>query len=126
MMDERTLRELRDGLLEVHRELLQSQRVDLERIYGRMSAGDLLQATVSDLRFEWLRPLSQLATEIDALLSDEERRGDAEIREAFAERARGLVAPPDRDTSFGSRYLKALQDEPGVGVAHGRIAPLLR
>ncbi len=63
-----TLAEVRALMLDLHRELLQHQRLDVERIYGRMTAGDLLQATVSDLRFAWLRPLSELVTEIDALM----------------------------------------------------------
>jgi hypothetical protein len=125
-MADEPLAAVRDGILDVHRELLQHQRVDVERIYGRMSAGDLLQATISDLRFAWLRPLSELATEIDALLGDAARRGDANARDELLERARGLVAPPDPDTAFGARYVDALQREPGVGVAHGRLATLLR
>ncbi len=91
-----------------------------------MSAGDLLQATIGDLRFAWLRPLSELATEIDALLGDAERRDDADARERLLERARALIAPPDPATAFGARYMDALQREPGVGIAHGRLASLLR
>ncbi len=120
------LADVRNAMLDVHRELLQHQRVDVERIYGRMSAGDLLQATVSDLRFAWLRPLSELVTEIDALVADAERRDDTDARERLLARARELVAPPRPETAFGTRYIDALQREPGVGVAHGRLASLLR
>jgi hypothetical protein len=121
-----TLRQLRDGLLVVHRELLQLQRIDTERLHGRMSAGEVLQASIDDLRFDWLRPLSELATEIDAVLADEDRRDDLEVEEALVDRARSLIGPPDPQTPFGHRYLQALQREPGVGVAHGRVVGMLR
>jgi hypothetical protein len=121
-----SLRDLRDALLAVHRELLQAQRADHERLYGRMTESELLQAVVTDLRFDWLRPLSRLATDIDALLADPERRDEPVAAAELVDRARGLLAPPDPGAPFGGRYLRALQDEPGVGVAHGRLAALLR
>src|SRR4051812_34812457 len=51
---------LRTALLELHRELLEAQRIQAERFGGRMSAGEVLQAAAEDLRFDWLRTLSQL------------------------------------------------------------------
>jgi hypothetical protein len=121
-----TLRPLRDGLLAVHRELLQTQRVDVERVFGRMSAGELLQASIDDLRFDWLRPLSVLVTDIDAAIADADQRDDLAAEQALVDRARRLIAPPDPETPFGARYLGALQREPGVGVAHGAVVGLLR
>lgn len=126
MVSPTTLRSLRDGLLAVHRELLQLQRVDTERIHGRMSDGEVLQASIDDMRFDWLRPLSELASDIDALLADEDRRDDLEAQQELVDRARALIAPPDAETPFGTRYLNALQREPGVGVAHGQVVQLLR
>src|SRR3954464_5846156 len=65
---------LRTALLELHRELLEAQRIQAERFSGRMSAGELLQAAAEDLCFDWLRTLSQLIGQLDeaaAALSDE-------------------------------------------------------
>jgi hypothetical protein len=104
-------RALRIALLELHRELLQAQRVEVERYGGRMSAGELLQAAADDLRFDWLRTLSQLIAELDA--ADEPDRIAATVA-----RARELLAPPDATTTFGARYLRALQDHPSVVMAH--------
>ena len=51
-------RALRTALMELHKELLEAQRVQAERFGGRMSAGEVLQAAADDLRFDWLRVLS--------------------------------------------------------------------
>src|SRR3954471_19342598 len=106
---------LRTALLELHRELLEAQRIQAERFSGRMSAGELLQAAAEDLRFDWLRTLSQLMGQLDeaaAALSDEP---DGVVVVA---RTRALLAPPDPETTFGARYLQALQEHPGVVLAH--------
>jgi hypothetical protein len=109
---------LRAALLELHKELLQAQRLETERFGGRMSAGELLQAAADDLRFAWLRTLSQLIAELDA--ADEPERTAAAIA-----RARELLAPPDPTTAFGARYLRALQDHPAVVMAHRDVVAAL-
>lgn len=106
---------LRPALLELHRELLEAQRIQAERFGGRMSAGEVLQAAADDLRFDWLRTLSQLISDFDAALQDPDDHAGVE---AAVARARALLAPPDASTTFGARYLQALQDHPGVVLAH--------
>jgi hypothetical protein len=80
--------------------------VEVERFGGRMTPGELLQAATEDLRFSWLRELSQLIVALD----DEP--------EAALGRARALIAPPDAETPFGARYLHCLQAFPDVVLAH--------
>jgi hypothetical protein len=107
---------LRTALLDLHKELLEAQRIQAERFGGRMSAGEVLQAAADDLRFDWLRTVSQLISDLDAALADpEDEPGGVE---AVVTRARELFAPPDATTPFGARYLQALQDHPGVVLAH--------
>jgi hypothetical protein len=114
------LAELRTALLELHRELLQAQRVKAERFGGRMSASETLQAATEDLRFAWLRTLSELIADFDAAPEDEPGWD-----EAVTERARQLLSPPDEDTSFGKQYLRALQDHPEVVMAHAAVVRAL-
>jgi hypothetical protein len=102
-LDQTDTRKARAGLLELHRRLLQAQRVEVERFGGRMTPGELLQAATEDLRFSWLRELSQL-------LADDSDDAVA--------RAGALIAPPDPDTPFGARYLHCLQTYPDVVIAH--------
>jgi hypothetical protein len=106
--------DLRRALLTLHRVLLQHQRVQAERFGGRMSASEVLQAAADDLRFSWLHELSSLIAALDQAQADEDEAG---VR-AGVERARALLDPPDPDTAFGARYLRALQDDPDVVFAH--------
>jgi hypothetical protein len=112
---------LRSALLELHRELLEAQRIQAERFGGRMSAGEVLQAAAEDLRFDWLRTFSQLIASLDGAAAADEPEGLA----AVIAQARGLLAPPDPETTFGTRYLQALQDHPGVVLAHRSVTAAL-
>jgi len=112
---------LRSALLELHRELLHAQRLKAERFSGRMSASETLQAATEDLRFAWLRTLSELIADLDAGGAD-----DAEWNDAVIARARQLLAPPDGETSFGRQYLRALQEHPEVVMAHSAVVAALR
>jgi hypothetical protein len=104
----------RAALLELHRLLLNAQRVQAERFGGRMSAGEFLQAAAEDLRFSWLTQLSEVISRLDQARAD----GDDEALDAALGEARGLVCPPDAESAFGRRYLQALQDHPEVVFAH--------
>ena len=112
---------LRTALLNLHRELLQVQRIEAERFGGRMSASETLQAAADDLRFSWLRQLSALVTEMDQARSS----GDEQQVAAGVERARALLDPPDPDTAFGARYLRVLQDHPAAVLAHRDVTAAL-
>ncbi len=108
---------LRSALRDLHRELLAAQRVDAERITGRMTSGEVLQAAIDDLRFDWLRTLSEAMGALDAAVAGKE---GPTVDEALG-RLRALLAPPDESTPFGARYLRALQRHPGVVLAHGDV-----
>jgi hypothetical protein len=112
---------VRSALLELHRELLQAQRIRTERFAGRMSASELLQAATEDLRFAWLQELSALLGALDQAISDE----NADAAESAIARTRELLGPPDPGTAFGTRYLRALQDHPEVVMAHGALMAAL-
>jgi hypothetical protein len=104
----------RATLLELHRRLLEAQRIQVERFGGRMSASELLQAAADDLRFSWLTRLSQLIAQLDQARTDDDP--DA-VQRTLAE-TRALLAPPDPETAFGTRYLQMLQAHPEVVFAH--------
>ena len=112
---------LRPALLALHQHLLEAQRRQTERVSGRMSAGELLQAAAEDLRFDWLKELSELISALDHAQAE----GDAAATEALLGRLRSMLAPPDPATPFGARYLKALQDHPEVVLAHRDVTAAL-
>ncbi len=120
------VQQLRRALLDLHRELLETQRRDAEVFGGRMTGAEVLQAAADDLRFSWLRTVSQLVSEADAALAaaeDDAARAAAE--EDLVERSRALLAPPDGATAFGARYLRALQEHPQVVLAHRDVVAAL-
>lgn len=62
---------LRTGILNLHRELLNSQVIEVERATGRaMGPNDILKSALEDPRFAWLRDLSGLAADLDAEISE--------------------------------------------------------
>ena len=113
--------ELRRSLLELHRLLLEHQRRQVEKINGRMSPGELLQAATQDLRFSWINELFEPIAALDAAVSD----GDDAAAETAVERVRALVVEPDPEGAFGRRYLQVLQEEPGVVLVHSRVTAAL-
>ena len=68
------LQALRDGLLRLHKTLLDSDRVYYERAYGPVgSSGEWLQLVLGHEHFAWLRPFSGLIVRIDEWLANDER-----------------------------------------------------
>lgn len=116
-----TVDAVRPALLALHRELLDEQRKELERIHGRLSAMQALRAASEDPRFGWLAAVSDLITELDAAKAE----ADAERTAAALARARALLREPDPATAFGYRYLAALQQHPAVVFAHRDVVAAL-
>jgi hypothetical protein len=112
---------LRRALLELHKELLAEQRIKMERVGGRMSASEFLQAAADSLHFDWIRTISELMTQLDTAVADE----DPEQAKRIVERLRELILAPDEGTGFGRRYLQALQDHPAIVFAHRDVVAAL-
>lgn len=118
------LRAVRNRLLDVHRRLLQTQQHEVEHATGRkMSPHEVLAAAMSDPRFAWLRELSALITQIDEAVADKD--ADPATGIALGERVRTLLGPPNPATDFGARYLRAMQANPDVILAHRDLSAVL-
>jgi hypothetical protein len=89
-----------------------------------MSASETLQVAADDLRFSWIRTVSALISGLDVAIGTENSEGQAAV-DSVVRQARDLFVPPDPDTSFGARYLRALQDHPGVVLAHRDVMAAL-
>ena len=120
----RHLQELRRRLLHLHKTLLDMERADFERDFGRLNSGELLQLVINHAQFAWLRMISALVVQIDEMLSAEEPATPNDARNLIAQ-ARSLVISP-ADEVFREKYQAALQREPEVVVAHSEVAKLLR
>ena len=113
--------DLRRSLLELHRLLLDVQRRQVERISGRMSAAELMQAATEDLRFSWITELFTPIAALDAAHHDEDEAAAARATEEI----RALLVEPDPESGFGRRYLQVLQEEPGVVLVHRDVTAAL-
>lgn len=122
---EQRLNALRHVLLNVHKTLLDAERVRYEREHGRITSGRLLQLAIGDPQFAWLRPLSELVVRIDELIDGEQGPADDDV-EALVAEARRLLLPGDATTPFAQRYLESLQAHPEIVLAHREAARHLR
>jgi len=111
---------LHRALLALHKAVLAAERENLERVHGSISSAAFLQIVSDPLRYGWLKPFSEL---ILAFEEDEEERVPAE---ELRRRTRKLLLPPSQKTPFGRRYLSLMQREPGLVLAQGELAKLLR
>jgi hypothetical protein len=68
--------------------------------------------------------VSTVVSELDEALRADEHQSQAAV-DGVVQQARDLFVPPDPDTSFGARYLRALQDHPGVVLAHRDVVEAL-
>ena len=118
------LRELRLGLLRLHKALLDLERISYERVYGQVNGGELLQLAISHEQFSWLHAVSELIVRIDEVLdADEPATGDD--LESLAAQTRTLLRPSEAGDAFQRKYHAALQRDPGIVLAHREVAQLL-
>jgi hypothetical protein len=121
----RTLTDVRQGLLGLHKALIVAEQLTFERIYGRIdSTGQLLQLVMNDPWFTWLHPLSNLVVRIDELLDDARSLTVEDVAVLLAE-VRGLIRPSELGDGFERSYYEALQRAPDVVMAHCEMKKLL-
>ncbi len=122
---EKLLGDLRQALLRLHKTLLDWERSGYERIHGRQTSNDLLQALLDDPQFAWLRPLSQLIVRIDELLEEKTppMRNDVE---AIVAQVKVLTSPNEAGNIYERRYDMALQEHPDAVFAHRDVLAVFK
>jgi hypothetical protein len=113
------LKGLRNGLLRLHKSLLDSERATYERDIARItSTGQYLGLVLEDPFFQPLRELSQFIVVIDEALD----RKDPPVAEAEAEQlvkqARVMLLPAEEGSGFARRYFEIMQRDPATVLAH--------
>lgn len=112
------LKALRNGLLRLHKYLLDSERASYERDVERItSTGQYLNLVMNDPFFNWLRELSQFIVVVDETLDLDEPASAADA-DRLVTRARELVTPSETANGFNRHYYDAMQRDPGVVLAH--------
>ena len=119
------LTELRNGLLSLHKTLLDSERSTYERDIARIaSSGELLKLVLYDPWFAWLHELSEFVVLIDETVDDKEGL-DGINADRFVAQAWELLAPNETGTGFAKGYFEALQRDPDVVLAHSQMRKIL-
>ena len=123
-----SLKILRQGLLGLHKLLLDLERRDYERARGRIgNSYEFLQLVLKDPWFDWLHRLSELIVQIDETLDthDPEKLATEEDASALIERSKTLLTPAETGSEFQKNYFLALQQSPDVVLLHSEIMRLL-
>jgi hypothetical protein len=112
------LMEMRNGLLRLHKSLLDSERAVYERDVERItSAGQYLGLVMDDPFFAWLRELSQFIVLVDETLDLDDSPSAADADRLIAQ-GRELVSPSEGGQGFARRYYEVMQNDPAAVLAH--------
>jgi len=110
---------LRNGLLRLHKALLESERAGYERDIARItSTGQYLGLVLNDPWFHWLHELSEFIVLIDETLDRKDEPITQEESDRLIERARLLIVPAEEGSGFARRYFEVLQGDPSAVLAH--------
>jgi hypothetical protein len=113
------LRSVRNGLLQLHKAFLESERAAYERDIARItSAGQYLDLVLNDPWFHWLHELSQFIVLIDETLDRKEAPVTEDESERLIERTRMLLIPSEEGRGFARRYFEVMQRDPATVLAH--------
>ncbi len=117
--------ELRSPLLNLHKALVDSERVSYEKTVGQIqSPGHFLQLLTHDAWFAWLHPFSQLIVAMDEALEEKAPLTAAGVDALIKQTGLLLVASEDGE-GFSGHYFLALQRDPDVVFAHAEVAKMI-
>jgi len=110
-------------LKELHRALIRSEIGNDPALQNPYTA---LFALIGDPAFAWMGPLSQLIARLDQQVIDKEIAGMEMLAQPRVEAARLVGEEKDENLAvFRMRHVMALQKEPEVGLATGRLRKAL-
>jgi hypothetical protein len=117
------LRDLNTRLLRLHGVLLDRERRAYEDRHGSVPSYELFQLVLYDAQFTWLRSLSGMIANLDAIVDADEPISPENLRSAFREVFQLLKSGEGGD--FQAKYIVALQESPDVIMAHAAVSRVL-
>jgi hypothetical protein len=121
-----TLAAVRGSLLDLHKALLESERVSYERAFGKIGTSyQFLHLLTTDPWFAWMKPVTQLIAAMDETLDAEAPPTPAGVGRLL-EQTKALLTPTEVGEGFSRHYDEALQRDPDVVFSHATIARTLR
>jgi hypothetical protein len=118
------LRDARNLLLKLHKNLVDHERAIWEGINGPASAGQFLNVLLEDADFKWLRKFSTLIVDIDEMFAQKDGFSDEAV-ELHLTKLRSLISMEEEDEEFKARYQAALQQDLDAAARQGDLRLLL-
>src|SRR5687767_1679710 len=118
------LRDARNLLLKLHKNLVDHERAIWEGINGPASAGQFLNVLLENPDFAWLRKFSTLIVDIDEMFAQKDGY-TAEAVELHLSKLRELISMKDEDDDFRAKYQAALQQDLDAAARQGELRSLL-
>jgi hypothetical protein len=119
------LREGRNLLLKLHKNLLDHERAIWEGMNGAVTAGQFLNVLLEDPDFIWLRKFSTLIVDIDEMFAQKDGYSEESV-DLHIKKLRELVAMEDEDEDFKAKYQAALQQDLDAAARQGDLKALLQ
>jgi hypothetical protein len=119
------LRDGRDLLLKLHKNLVDHERSIWEGINGPATPGQFLNVLLEDKDFAWLRKFSTLIVDIDEMFAQKDGYA-AEAVDLHLEKLRQLISMTDEDEDFKAKYQAALQQDLEAAARQGDLRALLK
>jgi len=115
------LKTVRNGLLRLHKQLLDSEKAAYEKDVAKISTtGQYLDLVLNDPWFAWLRELLQFIVMVDEALSPKDPAPESALARLLGQ-ARALLVPAAYGPEFGRKYWEAMQRDAGIVLAHGEM-----
>ena len=119
------LTDLRNGLLRLHKILLESERAMYEHEIARIpNAGRYLELVMNDPWFAWLRELSGLIVMIDEALAADVKPTEEDATR-FAQQSKAMLVPAENGEGFAREYFRLLQRDPDVVIEHSAMMKVI-
>ena len=119
------LSQLREALLDLHKALVDSERVSYEQTVGQISSPNhFLQLLTRDPWFAWLQPFSHLIIAMDEAVEEKAPLTVAVVEALVNQTSRMLIASENGE-GIPRHYFDALQRDPDVVFAHAKVAKLI-
>jgi hypothetical protein len=116
--------QLRHALLDLHKSLMDAQRVRYERLHGRIATnGEFLGLVLEHPQFAWLRALSALIARLDEWIDDEKR--EPEDLTAMVAALQALTEQNGANGVFSTAYWAIVNEVPEATIAHVKLTRAL-
>ena len=118
------LREARNLLLKLHKNLVDHERAIWEGINGPASPGQFLNVLLEDPDFVWLRKFSTLIVDIDEMFAQKDGYSPEAV-EIHLVKLRDLIGMKDEDEAFRAKYQAVLQQDLDAAARQGDLRLIL-